>query len=271
MGLDTGSAMRFRNRKTHERTTEMTCRKGISAFCILVIFLPICIAGLTGCQQRPTNRIFTFFFPEEKPPEKTETFPQSPKRMPPPIEKSEFREQSYLLVTHKPYIERKCVECHEGASAFTTSIFGRNWDGIFREGGGKPGPLTLPIKKLCVKCHTDLAPKWAKERGLYLHKTAIEGECIKCHAPHQGYHPYRLVADKDQLCGICHNENEKIGIPKCVKEMQVTGPCLSCHNAHLGTSKALLKKDYEELKHTVTTKQAAPGENLSPVDTEKTE
>lgn len=245
----------------------MTCRTQIRCLFVLAVFLWAAMVNLTGCRQHPENSVFTFLFPEESSVDVTETGPERQEEITEAEEKTADEEQYYVLVSHKPYMERKCVECHEGASAFTTPIFGDNWDGIFRKGGGKPGPLTLPVKKLCLKCHKDLAADWAKERGLYLHKTAAEGECIKCHFPHQGRHPFRLIDDDtDQLCYRCHNANEKTGIPKCVRELQVTGPCLSCHNAHLGTSKALLKKDYEEPKHTVFPKQGTPGENLSPAD-----
>ncbi len=230
---------------------------------IFVLAVIGAVPMLMGCQSHSGKSLLSFLFPEEKPTTEVEKSPDKPVTVTGPEKKNASEEPPYLLISHKPYIERRCAECHKDASAFTTPIFGVDWDGIFRKGGGMPGQLTLPVKELCLKCHKDLTVDWAKERGLQLHKTAAEGDCIQCHVPHQGRHPHRLVAVGDHLCVRCHNAEDKTGVPKCVREMQVTAPCLSCHNAHLGRSKALLQKDYKEAKHTVSQQQAPIGDNGS--------
>lgn len=233
---------------------------------VLAVFWAGTVLALAGCHPHAESGVLAFFFPEEQAAAEAEPGAEATDESRDTEKKYVDEDQYYLLVSHKPYIERKCAECHEGADAFSTPIFGSDWDGIFRKGGGKPGPLTLPVKELCVRCHKDLNAEWAKEQGLYLHKTAADGDCVKCHVPHQGRHPFRLIAEPDPLCISCHNANEKPGIPKCMRELHVTGPCLSCHNAHLGTSKALLKKDYEEPQHTVPPEQDLSGEKLPTVD-----
>jgi predicted CXXCH cytochrome family protein len=169
---------------------------------VLAVFWTVTVLTPAGCQPHPENGILAFFFPEEQTAAEAETGADAADESRDTEKKYVDEDQYYLLVSHKPYIERKCAECHEGADAFSTPIFGSDWDGIFRKGGGKPGPLTLPVKELCVKCHKDLTAEWAKEQGLYLHNTAADGDCVKCHVPHQGRHPFRLpkISSEQGLC-----------------------------------------------------------------------
>lgn len=217
---------------------------------VLSVFLAAIFLGAACSRQRPTNRVFTFFFP----PEKTAVVEKKPVEKPKVIrtagkKKSAVKKRQYVPYSHKPFIERKCGECHKGAAGFITNVFGNSWDGRFRKGGGKPGPLVLPVRQLCGKCHENLTPEWARKKGLYLHKPAAGGECLKCHDAHQSRYPGVLKEDPEQLCISCHNRDNRIGVPTCMKHNEQAKPCLSCHNAHLGKSEALLKKDYDEEKH----------------------
>ncbi len=229
---------------------------------VLSVFLAAMFLGASCTQQRPTNRVFSFFFPPGKTKAETQKPVEEPEVKNAGKKKAAAEKRHYVLYSHKPFIERKCGECHKGASGFITSVFGNNWDGRFRKGGGKPGPLILPPQQLCGKCHKELTPEWAREKGLYLHKTAAEGECLKCHDAHQSRYPDVLKENPEQLCISCHNKDNKIGAPTCMKHNKPAKPCLSCHNAHLGKSEALLKKDYEE-KQTVFEKKHATG-SLTP-------
>ncbi len=244
--------------------------KQISIFA-LAVFTGVLMFLTPGCQKHPESAAFRFLFPEE---EISAEKPKPLEAQTPASTVVQTADAGVLerpLVSHKPYIGRKCAACHEGASAFSTPIFGNSWDGIFRSGGGKPGPLVAPAQKLCQTCHKDLSPEWAIQRGLYLQKLSAEGKCLACHAAHQSRYPFRLNDDPDRLCVSCHNEGNKIGAAKCIKDADQPKPCLSCHNVHLGKDRFMLKKDYMEEKHTAFLKPDPSGENLSPVDCKKTE
>jgi len=223
--------------------------------------------GSAGCGQDLRHRAFIFFFPQE--PHATveknrATLPSPQKETGEARAKPGPAPQLQPLVSHKPYMERKCIQCHEGASEFTIPIFGKNWDGIFRKGGGKPGPLILPKDRICVKCHEDMSTDWAKKKGLYLHTTAAKGECLKCHDAHQSRHKSLLREDEGTLCVSCHKAGGPAGVAKCFTKTDHPAPCLSCHNPHQGKNKSLLRKDYNEGKHPIPVKDGQPGAPLSP-------
>jgi predicted CXXCH cytochrome family protein len=227
-------------------TVKILCNRLIFAILFVGVFV-----GLGACGKNSADNAIDFLFPGQR------AIAEAKEKMEQKRVKDEAAKQEKgklilpALVSHPTYIDGKCGICHEGAVVFTSPIAGNNWGGVFKKGGGSPGPLVLPAKEICQKCHQDLSVQRAEKNGLLLHTPAAKGECIKCHDPHQSRNPSILIENKEKLCGTCHKEGGAAAVAKCFKDHLESKPCLSCHNPHLGTNKALLTKAYKEEKHFV--------------------
>jgi predicted CXXCH cytochrome family protein len=127
---------------------------------------------------------------------------------------------------HGPYAAGECSSCHDLSS---------------------PDTLTLPVQALCVHCHAEHGAEAAQARGLRLHEPALEGRCTACHHPHLAPRRYMLLAaDNQALCARCHDRAALLADPA---HMEAPGEdCLACHNAHVGTTPALLTSDFDEVR-----------------------
>ncbi len=115
--------------------------------------------------------------------------------------------------------------------------------------------LVNPVAVLCPSCHT-----MDNYRELPTqHRPFSEGKCTDCHDPHSTDNKWVLIKNSQELCTNCH---QKIGLmenhrhpynvtPKrrlvAPLELSVNGQleCLSCHEAHAGSSKYLLRSEEE--------------------------
>jgi len=182
----------------------------------------------------------------------------------PPKEK-EVLLKSQKIYSHTPYAEGQCNGCHIGGSTSFRRFRSKGTNSTFSKGGGIPGVLIAPRKKLCIKCHESLSPGKASSSGLWLHTTAAKGDCDACHAPHQSEYPNILLNKSEDICKECHPSDKIMNIPDHKKP----GECLDCHNPHLGKNRRLLKKDHQEEKHPIKQTLDSPDSTSLPDTTEK--
>ena len=233
---------------------------------------------LTGCGKNTKYKMLNFFFtgvptPEEIERQKKEAEEKRKKKeahkKPSAIGLAKIAEvpskdkEAALkrsIYTHTPYANGNCIGCHSASSASFTMFRSNGSSSNFRKGGGKPGVLIAPRKKLCIKCHEYLTPDQASLSGLWLHTTAAVGDCDACHAPHQSGYPNVLLSKPEEICLECHSDENTLNIPDHSKP----GECLDCHNPHLGRNRLLLKKDYQEKQRSERQKLDSPGQKSSP-------
>src|SRR6185369_7808579 len=90
----------------------------------------------------------------------------------------------------------------------------------------------------CSACHRDLA------QGTVKHKPVAAGECLRCHRQFSDDHPLGkgsmgfIVPKKEQLCVVCHGTLVQ---KKVLHKPVGLGECTSCHVAHSGENKSLLR------------------------------
>jgi predicted CXXCH cytochrome family protein len=109
--------------------------------------------------------------------------------------------------------------------------------------------LASPGRELCLTCHKDpaLDPQgtdWAVPHP------ALDDGCPTCHLPHVAEAPRLLAKAQRALCAGCHEDKSLNGDGVAWKVPHApvaTGMCASCHGAHGGPQKALLKKSVDAL------------------------
>jgi len=225
----------------------------------------VLVLCLSGCHPDTKQKMLNFFFtgvptPEEIARQKKEAEERRQKKeaqqkpsvtevakiSEKPSKEKEVSLEAKKVYSHAPYAEGQCNGCHMGSMNFRSFRSGGSTQ-TFSKGGGKPGVLIAPRKKLCIKCHEYLSPDKASSSGLWLHTTAAKGDCDACHAPHQSEYPGVLLDKPEEICRECHPSEKIMNIPDHSKP----GECLDCHNPHLGKNRMLLKKDFQEEQHRV--------------------
>jgi predicted CXXCH cytochrome family protein len=148
------------------------------------------------------------------------------------------------IFTHESYAAGRCDPCHI-MNANITMLRRHGSTPRFSKGGGIPGVLVAPRKKLCIRCHENLSASNAKDVGLWLHTAVAKGDWNACHDPHQSEYPHILLNFAEVICLKCHTEEKILG----TKGHEKIDNCLGCHNPHLGKDKLMLIKDYKEEKY----------------------
>jgi predicted CXXCH cytochrome family protein len=117
--------------------------------------------------------------------------------------------------------------------------------------------LNQPAVLLCLSCHEDQVPG----RFEVEHQPFTNGQCVDCHDPHSTMNRWVLVRSSEQLCFPCHGADGEIAShqhPYNVKPrrklevaLQLTPSgrleCLSCHEAHGGSQRAMLRSPTADL------------------------
>ncbi len=172
-----------------------------------------CAVGLvTGCNQQSRYRMLTFFF--DGVPD-----PNAPK-----VEQAGGRPAAnpggpsgptvILASIHKPYKEEKCDGCHTAAGA---DIHASALD-----------------SRTCMGCHENVPLAYP-----VMHGPVASKACLWCHTPHQSEHPHLLRTKGTALCLQCH-DLEVLSLAS--EGHKPNGPdCLSCHDAHGGQKRYMLK------------------------------
>jgi predicted CXXCH cytochrome family protein len=214
---------------------------------VCVLILAVLAACISGCSEETKHTVLTFFFTGVPPPEEEkkdelekDTSAQAVEQIPTIV----------TVYTHPVTAANLCNECHQTTANF--ALFGRSKrTASFQKGAMSPGPLVVDSKELCVRCHKDKSASEVLTAGLWMHPTSAKGECHACHDPHQSTHQYILLEEPAKICTRCHKEDDMLVKVKDKEAHKLPSDCLSCHNPHLGKDRALLTKDYKEVKHPV--------------------
>ncbi|MBW6521025.1 MAG: hypothetical protein K0A99_08470 [Desulfoarculaceae bacterium] len=220
--------------------------KQLSLVCLLLALL----ISLSACSREVRYKTLTFFFTGVPPIDYKPPPPGSGQEMVSAAELSDL--ERYALAKriaaaqfaqysgdfgHGPFAGNYCDACHQ------TKV-----GGSFGFGGGKedkvsvmPTDFQAPRELLCVGCHTSQGPTAIGAAGLRQHGPA-KTDCTLCHHPHGGREQFFLFAPAAELCQKCHGE----GFIHDTKLHTDAGPCLDCHNPHLGLDARMLRDEYIE-------------------------
>ncbi len=161
-------------------------------------------------------------------------------------------------VSHTPYAEGKCVECHKKRKLGAALCFSchKEVEKTFNHfhnhllGGYSSNPCLLchsphladtkamlrdTPRRLCQRCH----PETYKQREESLYSHPKWKECDACHAPHGSDHPAMLKGNGNDVCVRCHETQGKFTHPvgEKVRDPRNGQPvtCVTCHNT-MGTN-----------------------------------
>ncbi|MBI4849980.1 MAG: cytochrome c3 family protein [Nitrospirae bacterium] len=211
----------------------------MSLLCLFSVFI-------AGCDKYTNYKILTFFFTGVPPlagkEEPVETGGSITKAEQLKKRKDKRDIPSYA---HGPYGASQCNQCHSTSS---TATFSRKLDTPDKNipsvaALDTVSRLILPVKELCIDCHTSKSVSAAFNLGLWVHGPVSEGICTACHNPHQSLYPYLLLkGNSKDMCTKCHIK----GFIMDTEEHRKDEDCTSCHNPHVGMNRFLLKKDYDE-------------------------
>lgn len=136
---------------------------------------------------------------------------------------SDLEEEFKAAVTHSPFSEKECFNCHNPHAT------------------KHPGLLLHEADKLCFTCHD----KEQVLQGAMKHKPVEEGKCLSCHNAHASSFP-KLQKDKvPQTCFSCHEKEGFAG--KKVHFPVAEGECMICHDPHSTDTPKLLKEKAKDL------------------------
>lgn len=199
---------------------------------------------LCGCDRQTRYNIVTTIFTGVPP------FDQyySEKKTITPIIKQEPKE---TVFSHPLWESGQCRYCHNNYPKTPGAEKAATGNEITGSSEAKAPGLDLPSQKLCIKCHIDKTPRRAIRERLWLHNTVAKGNCLSCHAQHQSKHTAHLRWPPSEICTTCHEHNVENLPAACLAKLspkeQLSG-CLACHNAHMGTNRFLLSRDFRETK-----------------------
>ncbi len=202
-----------------------------------------------GCEKHTKYKVMTVFFTGVPHPDDKVQAMFSADDKPLSIgERAQIRRMQknieIKIVTHGPYGAKQCYQCHDTES--TASLYDKSSKptSMPQWTGRMPGRLSAPLKELCPQCHITKSAESAFSRDLWIHGPVSDGLCTICHNPHQTQYPALLVKESaTDLCKDCHGEGFLMKTEAHLKDEE----CTSCHNAHLGKNRFLLKEDYEEI------------------------
>lgn len=240
--MDRQSSSKCSKAKNYIRLREARSNKFF--FCIFLLCFGLLLA--TGCDKYSRYKVLTFFFTGVPHPDREiATIDEESGLSPEELLKKMREDITIVAYAHGPYAAQQCYQCHSTGSSATFRSFS--------SGGGKSSGapasqnvssrLVLPIKELCIDCHTGKSVNAAFNRGLWVHGPVSEGICIACHGPHASPHPYMLhKGSSREMCSSCHTA----GFIIMTEDHKKDEECTSCHNPHVGKNRFLLKKDFDE-------------------------
>ena len=127
--------------------------------------------------------------------------------------KKQLAQEKEEASEHPPYAEKDCNDCHDKS---TDSGF------------------VAPEKDLCFVCHKGFL------KGAFAHGPAAVGACGTCHVPHNSKYGKLLKKPKDQICGVCHQE-QRVAQGLHGSAMSKGMVCTDCHNPHAGNERFFLQ------------------------------
>lgn len=145
-----------------------------------------------------------------------------------------------------------CVPCHRSNDHERQMVHGPVASGACTychapHGAANSGLLRLPLKEMCLDCHTDFAE--SLQEAAYVHSAIRDLHCGTCHNPHSSDRSSLLKEETTRLCFGCHTEiREKYdsSLDKH-KALYVEKRCGNCHLVHYSSTPSLLVKEGMEL------------------------
>lgn len=210
-----------------------------------LVLLGIIIVFITGCDRAARYKVLTFFFTGVPPLDQEIKDESGEVRT---IKKAEVKKKRYIPTVsyaHGPYAAGQCELCHDASATVGFRKSGKEEPkGVPQLAQTTPGRLVTPLKELCIECHIDKSKEAEYRKGLWFHGPVANGNCTFCHGPHQSRFQYILLKETTiELCTQCHTSENIIGTEEHKGEKE----CTSCHNAHMGINRFLLKKDFNEI------------------------
>lgn len=183
---------------------------------------------VTGC----SHRVLTFFFtgvPDPNSPAEVAPLTTAEEDV---IEVANIKViPPQQFVTHGPWINRQCNQCHKSRSGQQFNVVGA---------AGISAQLNADLRVLCVNCHSY---GFTNDRSANLseHGPAANGYCVTCHNPHRSRREYMLLkADNRELCEDCHGSVEHSGVSQA---NETSTDCVRCHDPHRSERPLLLKAE----------------------------
>jgi predicted CXXCH cytochrome family protein len=208
----------------------------------LLILLCICLFLVSSCDKYTRYKVRTFFFTgvphpdEEAKVVETGLSPEELSRK----KIDEFFVPSYV---HGPYAAQQCYHCHSTSKSATFRGSAKGPTKTIKSIQEVAGRLVMPLKQLCIDCHTGKSVESAFFKGYWIHGPVSDGICTVCHNPHKSPYPYMLVkGNAKDMCSSCHAS----GFIMEIEEHKKDEDCTNCHNPHIGKNRFLLKKDLDE-------------------------
>ncbi|MGA2499681.1 MAG: cytochrome c3 family protein [Tepidisphaeraceae bacterium] len=183
--------------------------------CRLLVVAAVCAAALVwgGCSPKEGFNALRDFFdigPEAAPatrPSVQGVANQSPGNV--------SRPEGPTIMSHKPFVDGRCRECHEDPSAGNT--------------------ITIHVEsKVCLKCHAKLLNEYP-----VMHGAVVARACLFCHEAHESAEPSLLRTRDQSLCFQCHAQKQLLTTTAGHRLDKVV--CVNCHKGHGGNEIPFLK------------------------------
>jgi predicted CXXCH cytochrome family protein len=125
------------------------------------------------------------------------------------------RKPGVRYITHKPYADQACTECHVDPSNALEAAA----DSSF-----------------CMNCHEGIPTEYT-----WMHGPVAGLACLWCHTPHLSEFEHLLRVDGPELCVGCHDP-EQSEMPLAEGCKDVEHECLDCHAGHGGPREYFLRE-----------------------------
>jgi len=214
--------------------------------CLYIFVILVVCLFTAGCDKYTKYKVLTVFFTGVPHPEKQPELSMTVEKANEPSEGEPTKTVAVSSI-HGPYAAGMCYLCHEVSTTAGLKTRDRTKKPVQqtkRFDSALPGRLLAPVQELCIECHTSKSSKSAFSRDLWIHGPVSSGTCTICHSPHATQYRYMLRnGNSNQMCAMCHEE----GFISNTEDHREGKDCITCHNAHLGKSRFLLKKDFDEV------------------------
>lgn len=232
-------------RRTQEENRIRLITRGFNKYILCAIYICIFLPVFSGCDKYTSYKVLTFFFTGVPHPDRVDyVLEKNAGLTGEEILKRRKADITIVSFAHGPYGSQQCFQCHSTSQSatFRTSADSRGTS-VVKSEHNVSGRLVMPVKELCIDCHSAKSVNSAFGRGLWIHGPVSEGICITCHSPHASTFPYMLKKGSSQeICAGCHAP----GLILDTEDHRKNEECTSCHNPHLGKTRFLLKKDFDE-------------------------
>ncbi len=163
---------------------------------ILVILGAMLLAGC-GKSKRQVLEVFFTGLPSEQQPANLPAGGQ-------PVA-GQARQERPIASAHSYFIHHQCSKCHGTSMAIISSGSKRQALRASEQKKGNDSPgYPFSARSVCLKCHGD---PFAADQGSGLDKHPPVN-CTICHQHHQSQHVHLLKAAPENVCAMCHPDEQ---------------------------------------------------------------